>query len=68
MSNQRLLRILFFIFLVATAIAFYLGLRSDDRDQQIFYTVLSLPGWGITYLINRRMKKLERETEDEGHE
>lgn len=58
----KYLNVLFYIFITATFIAFYYGLRYDDKG--LLPTLLSLLLLGVTYLIHFVIKKQKKKLED----
>ncbi len=59
MELRKLLIILNWVFIAGAIILFYIGLRYDE--EKWFYTLSALGLWGISFLINRQIKKMDSE-------
>ena len=66
LNNRKLIRTTYYIMLIATLILFLGGLRSEEHA--LLLTLLTLPGWGICYLLKRQLSKLDAQdnSTDEG--
>lgn len=58
-DNIKVIRITYYVVLVITLFLFLAGLRSEEHA--LLLTLLTLPGWGICYLLGKRLSKLQAE-------
>lgn len=63
MSTQQLLRGVFWIVLLVTVFLFFAGLRAGEDALE--YTLYALPGLGLCYLLDWRIKALNRKADNE---
>lgn len=60
MKNIKILRFTYWTLFVSTLLLFWYSLRYSP-EYKVYTTAVALLLWGIAFLINRRIKKLQVE-------
>lgn len=58
----KVLKTTYWIFLAATAVVFYYSLRQSESG--FIATLIALGGWGLIYLVNLIMKKVQKKYDE----
>ncbi len=59
MNTKKTLIIANWVMIIAAIICLYIGLRYEEK--KLLYTLIALGLWGISFLLNRQIKKIDSE-------